>query len=118
MNLSKNLNDFNRRMVEELRGTFAANVTPFQTEDEMLVLRGPIEGHEDPKHIGTHVAVSLDQDVRHAMELASIAQREEMTQTLLSNLGTQVKYQYHPQKIGLYALDVIGTMKTINGLSQ
>ena len=118
MNLSKTLNDFNRRMVEELRGTFAANVMPFQTEDEMLVLRGPIEGHEDPKHIGTHVAVWLDQEVRHAMELASIAQREEMTQKLLRNLGTQVKYQYHPQRIGQNALDVIGTMKTISGLSQ
>ena len=118
MNLSKTLNDFNRRMVEELRGTFAANVTPFQTEDEMLVFRGPIEGNKDQNHIGTHVAVSLDKEVRHTMEIASIAQREEMTQTLLTNLGTQVKCQYHPQKIGQSALDVIGTMKTINGLSQ
>lgn len=118
MNLSKTLNDFNRRMVEELRGTFAANVMPFQTEDEMLVFRGPIEGHDYPKHIGTHVAVSLDNEVRNAMELASIAQREEMTQTLLSNLGTQVKCQYHPQKIGQYALDVIGTKKIISELSR
>lgn len=52
------------------------------------------------------------------MELASIAQRKEMTQMLLSNLGTQVKCQYHPQKISQYAIDVIGTMKTISGLSR
>ena len=118
MNFSKTLNDFNHRMVEELRGTFAANVTPFQTKDEELVFRGPIEGYEDQNHIGTHVAVSLENEVRHAMEIASIRQREEMTQTLLTNLGTQVKCQYHPQKVGQNALDVIGTMKTINGLSQ
>ncbi len=115
MNLTNNLSDFNRRMADELRGTFAATVKPFQSEDGGLLFRGPIEGSEDPHPIRTHVAVSLEKDVHAAIEAASHEQREEMMDIFLSNLGTRVKRQYNPKKIGQYALDVVGTMRTLRG---
>lgn len=115
MHLTRNLSAFNRRMVEELQGTFAANVEPFESEDGTLLFRGPIEGHKDPHHIGTHVSVSLEKDVRAALENAWPEKREEMTQIYLSNLGTQVKAPYDPKKIGPYALDVVGTMRVLLG---
>ena len=115
MNLTKNLNAFNRRMVAELQGTFVSNVEPFESEDGTLLFRGPVEGHENPDHIGTHVAISLDKDVRAALESASSEKREEITQIYLSNLGTQVKMQYNPKKIGAYALDVLGSMRVLQG---
>ncbi|WP_332774537.1 hypothetical protein [Polaromonas sp.] len=115
MNLTENLGDFNRRMADELRGTFAATVKPFQSEDGGLLFRGPIEGNADPHHVGTHVAVSLEKDVHAAMEAASPEQREEMVGIFLSNLGTRVKMQYDPKKIGQYALDIVGTMRTLRG---
>lgn len=115
MKLSKNLSEFNIRMAEELQDTFAPTVQPFETEDGTLVFRGPIDGHADPTHVGTHVAVSLDDEVRAAMQSATPEEREEMIQVFLSNLGTQVKFRYHPQKIGAYAMDIVGTMKTLRG---
>ena len=115
MHLTKNLGEFNRRMVEKLWGPFAANVEPFESEDGTLLFRGLIEGHKDPRHIGTHVAVSLEKDVHVALDNASPEKREEMTQIYLSNLGTQVKVQYNPKKIGPYALDVVGTMRILQG---
>lgn len=115
MKLSENLNDFNRSMAEELRGTFASNVKPFETEEGYLVFRGPIEGHSDPNHIGTHVAVSLTAEVQRALAAASHAEREEMTKIFLSNLGTRVKCEYHPRQIGPCALDIVGTMNTLRG---
>lgn len=51
--------------------------------------------------------------MRSAAAAASLADREEMTRVLLDNLGTQVKCQYDPKNIGPYALDIIGTMRTI-----
>lgn len=115
MNLSEDLSDFNRRMAEELRGTFAANVRPYETEEGYLVFRGPIEGHSDPSHIGTHVAISLNAEVQRALAIASAAEREEMTRLFLSNIGTRAKCEYHPRRIGPYALDVVGTMRTLTG---
>lgn len=115
MLLTKNLGEFNRRMAEELRGTFAPTVEPFESEDGTLLFRGPIKGDQDPNHIGTHVAVSLDRDVRAAMELASPQEREEMIQIFLSNLGTQVKVQYDVKNIGPNALHVVGTMHILRG---
>ena len=115
MKLTENLSDFNRRMAGELRATFASSVRPFQSEDGVLLFRGPISGHRDPNHIGTHVAVSLEKDVVHALNSAEPQQREEIIQNLLSNLGTQVKCQYNPNNVGPYALDVIGTMRIVNG---
>ena len=115
MKLSKNLSAFNCSMANELKNTFASNVEPFQMEDGMLVFRGPIEGHVDPKHIGTHVAVSLDDTVIKALITSFPAERTAMTEILLDNLGTQVKCQYDPKKVGPYSLDVVGTMDTIRG---
>lgn len=115
MKLTQELSEFNRRMAAELRGTFAVNVVPYQTEDGDLVFRGPIEGHRDAKHVGTHVSVGLDKDVRIALEKAEPVAREEMIENLLANLGTQVKAQYDPRRIGEYALQVQGTMRTVTG---
>ena len=115
MNLTKDLSEFNRRMAEELRGTFSANVEPFESEDGTLLFRGPIEGHKDPRHIGTHVAVTLEKDVHDALNNASSEIREEITQIYLSNLGTQVKAQYNAMNIGSYALDVVGSMRVLHG---
>jgi hypothetical protein len=116
LKLSKNLSDFNLRMVGELQGTFTTIVQPFETEDGTLVFRGPIDGHADPSHVGTHVAVSLDNEVHAAIHSATPEEREEIIQVLQSNLGTQVKCLYHPQKIGTNALEIVGTMKTLGGL--
>ncbi|WP_157214684.1 hypothetical protein [Polaromonas sp. CF318] len=106
---------FNRRMADELRTTFAADIEPFELIDGTLVFRGLIEGHRDPHHVGTHVAVSLEKDVRDAMERAPTAERAEMVQIYLDSLGTQVKAQYDPKAIGLDALEVVGTMRTLQG---
>lgn len=118
LKLSKNLSEFNLRMATELRGTFTPTVQPFETEDGTLVFRGPIDGHTDPSHVGTHVAVSLDDEVHAAIQSTTPEEREEIIQVFLSNLGTQVKCLYHPQKIGKDALDIVGTMKTIRGLRE
>lgn len=118
MKLSKNLSEFNLRMVAELQDTFTSTVEPFETEDGTLVFRGPIDGHADPSHVGTHVAVSLDDEVHAAIQSATPEEREEIIQVFQSNLGTQVKCLYHPKKIGTYALDIVGTMKTLRGLRE
>ncbi len=115
MKLTKELNEFNRRMASELRGTFSSNVVPFQTEDGTLLFRGPIVGHRDPHHVGTHVSVGLDGDVRSALDHAKPVAKEEMMENLLANLGTQVKAQYDSGRIGEYALQVQGTMRTVTG---
>ncbi len=115
MKLTENLSDFNRRMADELRATFASSVKPFQSDDGALLFRGPISGDKDPNHIGTHVAVSLEKDVVDTLNSVEPHQREEIIQNLLSNLGTQVKCQYDPNNIGPYALDVIGTMRIVKG---
>ena len=115
MQLSKKLGDFNRRMSDELRGTFSSEVESFESHDGALLFRGPIQGHKDPQHIGTHVAVSLEEDVRAAMEEALPAEREEMIQIFLNSLGSQVIIKYDPKNIGPYALDVVGTMRTLRG---
>lgn len=104
MTLTEKLSDFNRRMADELRGTFAATVKPFQSEDGTLLYRGPIQGAKDPHHVGTHVAISLEGEVHAAMEVASPEEREELVGIFLSNLGTRVKMLYDPNKIGQYAL--------------
>lgn len=115
MNLSEKLSDFNCRMVEEVNGTFARNVVPYQMDDGTLLFRGPIQGDVDPKYTGTHVAVSLEAAVHAALVDATLGECEEITQALLANLGTQVKLQYHPTTIGPYALAVVGTMRTVIG---
>ena len=73
------------------------------------------QGHSDPKHIGTHVAVSLDAEVCRTMDAASPSEREDMIQIYLANLGSRVKIEYDPKNIGPYAIDVVGTMRTLKG---
>jgi len=114
MKLTENLSDFNRRMADELRSTFAFSVKPYQTEEGALVFRGPIAGHKDPKYVGTHATVSLEKEVVAALASAEPSRREEIIVNLLSNLGTQVKAQYGPNNVGSYALQVVGTMRTVN----
>ncbi|RFC35947.1 MAG: hypothetical protein DID92_2727743869 [Candidatus Nitrotoga sp. SPKER] len=108
MHLTKDFSEFNLRMINELQGIFNPNVEPWESEDGTLLFRGPIEGHENPKHIGTHVAVSLEMDVRIALRNATPEKREEMTERYLSCLGTEVKCQYNPKKLDPYALDIVG----------
>lgn len=115
MKLTQQMSEFNRRLADQLRETFAPNVLPYQAEDGSLLFRGPIDGHRDPKHQGTHVSVELDGEVRAALDGASAEAREEMIENLLASLGSQVRTQYHPQRIGPYALQVHGTMRTLKG---
>ena len=65
--------------------------------------------------INTHVAVSLEKDVHATLQAASEAEREEMTARLLTNLGAQVKIRYDANNIGPYAMDIVGTTRTIHG---
>ena len=115
MKFTTDLTEFNRRMAEALKPTFHAAIKPVQPEDGTLLFRGPVPIADDPNHVGTHVAVSLDKDVLAALEAATPSEREEMTENLISNLGTQVRVQYNSNKIGPYALDVVGTMRIVRG---
>lgn len=115
MEFTDKLSEFNRRMADVLRPTFASSVSPYQTEDGALVFRGPIVGHKDLHHVGTHVHISLEKDVLAALDNAERSRREEMIQDLITNLGTQVRMQYDPNNIGPYALSVTGTMHTLTG---
>ena len=71
MKFTTDLTEFNRRMAEALKPTFHAVIKPVQSEDGTLLFRGPVPIADDPNHVGTHVAVSLDKDVLAALEAAS-----------------------------------------------
>ena len=71
MKFATDLTEFNRRMAEALKPSFHAAVTPVQSEGGTLLFRGPVPIADDPNHVGTHVAVSLDKDVHVALEAAS-----------------------------------------------
>ena len=115
MKLYTNLSDFNRRFADALLPTFSDGVQALLSDDGTLLFRGPIPFADDQTHIGTHVAVSLDNEVMVALSEASPADREEMTAILISNLGTQVRCKYNPSKVGTFALDVVGEMNIIRG---
>lgn len=115
MNLSSNLSKLNRRFADALLPAFPANVQALQSDDGTLLFRGPIPRADDQTHIGTHVAVSLDKEVSTALSEASPADHEEMIEILISNLGTQVRCQYDPSKIGPYALDIVGRLNILRG---
>ena len=87
---------------------------PVQSEDGALLFRGPVCSGNDPARIRTHVMISLDKEVIAALGVASPAEREEMTNILIDNLGTQVKTQYN-HKLGEYALHVVGTVTILRG---
>ena len=115
MKFSANLSEFNRRMAEAVLQTFATDVRPVQSDDGTLLFRGPIRPGDDPTQLGTHVAVSLDKDVTVALDAASPEEREEMTEILINNLGTQVQSRYNASKLGPYELDIVGTMQILRG---
>lgn len=117
MKLYANLNEFNRRFADALLPSFPAAVQALQSDDGTLLFRGPIPLPDDPMHVGTHVAVSLNKDVWTALSQASPADSEEMTEILISSLGSQVQMQYDPSKFGPFALDVVGTMNILRGRS-
>jgi hypothetical protein len=115
MKLYANLSEFNRRFADALLPVFPAGVQALQSEDGTLLFRGPIPTADDPNHVGTHVAVSLDSDVKAALSEALPADREEMTEILISSLGTQVQMQYDPSKFSPFALDVVGKINILRG---
>lgn len=115
MKLYANLSDFNRRFADALLPAFPANVQALQSDDGTLLFRGPIPRADDQTHLGTHVAVSLDTEVRAALSEASPVDREEMVDILISNLGTQVQFQYDPNKVGSSVLDIVGKMNILRG---
>ncbi|MBV5293400.1 MAG: hypothetical protein JZU58_13725 [Curvibacter lanceolatus] len=115
MNLTTELGEFNRRMAHALAGTFDPSVKPVQSEEGTLLFRGPIPTSDDPRHIGTHVAVSLENEVKAALDASTPDEREAMIENLVCSLSTQVQAQYHSSKIGPYALDVVGTIRIVQG---
>jgi hypothetical protein len=115
MNLTPDLGEFNRRLVTALAGTFGALVEPMQSEDGTLLFRGPIPGESEPSHVGTHVAVSLEKEVKAALDAVASGERDEMMENLINNLSTQVKARYDPTNIGPFALEFVGTMRIVRG---
>ncbi len=116
MNITENLSVFNRRFADEWLHLFPRGVIAEQSGDGALLFRGPVPLSEDPHHIGTHVVVSLDDEVQEALRSAAAAQREEMTQNLICNLGTQVEAMYSMDNIGTNALNIRGDIRIIDGL--
>jgi hypothetical protein len=113
MKLSADLNEFNRRFAEVLLPSFPAGIVPMEDAYGMLCFRGAVPNHDNPKHIGTHVAVTLEEDVIAALNIASPAEREDITRHLIESLGAAIRIQYDPNRIGLYALDIVGTMESV-----
>ena len=108
MKLHSNLSDFNRRFADALLPTFPAGVKAFRSDDGTLLFRGLIPLQDDPQHVGTHVAVSLDKEVIAELEGTSLTDRDEKIKILISSLGTKVQMQYDPNKFGPDAIDVVG----------
>lgn len=113
MKFDKNLSDFNRLFAAEWMGVFPKGVDAFQSEDGTLLFRGPIAIPDYPTHIGTHVAVSLDQDVEKKLSEASPADLQTLTEILICSLGSSLQAQFDPNKNRQYALEIIGTMNLI-----
>lgn len=114
MTLNQKLNEFNQRFAAELLPSFPKGIVAMEDDSGMLCFRGVIPNSGDSKH-GTHVTVTLEDDVVAALALASPAEREDITQHLIDNLGASIRIQYHPDKIGKYALGIVGTMASVTG---
>ena len=110
MKFHENLNDFNRLFAARWLSIFPEGVKAYEMDDGTLLFRGPVPIPSDLKHVGTHVAVSVEPDVAAALESASASEREEMHDRLIESLGGQVQVRYDPNNIGLYALDIVGKM--------
>jgi hypothetical protein len=115
MKLTQDLNDFNKQFAEVLLPFFPNGIEAYQDEYDLLLFRGKIPNSNDPDHVGSHVVVKLEKDVKEALEKASPAERNEMTKNLISNLGTQIRAQYDQNNIGQFALKVVGNMRIISG---
>lgn len=115
MKFRKDLGEFNLQFADALRATFAPEIKAVEDERGVLYFRGSIPIADDPLHIGAHVAVSLDPDVRAALDRAPPAERTEITENLIDSLGGQIRAQYNPNKHGEFALDFVGTMGMITG---
>jgi hypothetical protein len=113
MTLHANLNEFNQRFADALLPSFPAGIVPMEDAYGMLCFRGVVPNSGDPKHVGTHVTVTLEADVVAALDSASPAEREDITQHLIESLGAALRIQYNPAKIGPYALDIVGTMESV-----
>ena len=114
MRLDPVLSAFNQRFADELLSVFPKGVEVVQS-DGMLLFRGPIQLANGDTHVGTHVAVTLEMEVHLALDAATPSEREEMTQVLIDNLGGKIRAMYSPTKIGQFALDIVGTMRSIRG---
>ena len=115
MKFREELGEFNRQFAAALRDAFAPEITPVEDERGVLYFRGPIPIPNNPRHIGSHVAVSLDEDVQAALDRASPSERAEMTENLIESLGGQIRAQYNPHKHGEFAVSVSGTMSVVRG---
>jgi hypothetical protein len=113
MTLTANLNEFNKRFADVMLRFFSPEVEAMEDAYGMLCFRGPVPVPNDPAHVGTHVAVTLEKEVVEALAIATPVEREEITQHLIDNLGGQIRIQYDPTKIGPYALDIVGTMASV-----
>lgn len=113
MTLTASLNEFNKRFADAILPFFSADIEAMEDGYGMLCFRGPIPVANNPAHVGTHVAVTLEKEVTEALAIATPAVREEITQHLIDNLGWQIRIQYDPAKIGPYALDIVGTMASV-----
>ncbi|KHA80273.1 hypothetical protein NC77_02440 [Janthinobacterium lividum] len=113
MTLTTSLNEFNKRFADVMLPFFSVEIEAMEDAYGMLCFRGPIPVPNNPAHVGTHVAVTLEKEVAEALANATPVEREEITQHLIENLGWQIRIQYDPAKIGLYALDIVGTMESV-----
>ena len=115
MKLTKELNEFNGQLAKDLLPYFPNGMEAYQDEFEELFFRGTIPGSSNPNHIGTHVAVELEQDVKDALDQASETDRKEMVRNLIANLGTQIKAKYDKDHVGQLALKVTRNMRILTG---
>jgi len=114
MKFDPTLSEFNQRFADELLSAFPNGVEAVQS-DGMLLFRGPIQLANGETHVGTHVAVTLEKDVHWALSIATPSEREEITRALIDNLGGQIRVMYNSGKISQYALDIVGTMRSVRG---
>lgn len=114
MFLSTVLSDFNYELATALVSTFSDVVKPYQTKFGELVFRGPIPLPNDPNHIGTHVMISLENDVLAALDMEEPTRRKILESNLIGMLVSNVQIQYDPNNIGTYALEIKGSIEMLH----
>lgn len=113
LKLNTELDSINRRLADTMLPAFGADVLPYQTDDGHLIFRGPLPQPDDPGHVGAHFAVHLTRAVRAALEAAQPEQREVMITNLVRSLAAQVRTQYAPAKVDVYAMEFVGTVNIL-----